>query len=81
MSAARRSWYNQHEAWVLHTDHWVEISRILRGNAVRELTKDKFDQLYPPLCGAMMQLTWRERAALLASPKRSADLCERWDFR
>jgi hypothetical protein len=47
MSAARRSCYNEHEAWVLPADHWVVISRILRGNAVRELTKDKFDQLYP----------------------------------
>jgi hypothetical protein len=32
---------------VLHTDHWVEISRILHGNAVRELIKDKFGSALP----------------------------------
>lgn len=39
--------YDDREAWVLHKAGWVEINRISHGNAVRELTKDQFDQLYP----------------------------------
>ena len=43
--------YNANEAWVLY-DKWVEINNRSHSNAVRELTKAEFDQLYqdvPPL--------------------------------
>jgi hypothetical protein len=39
--------YNEHEAWVLHTDHWVESNHISHGNAVRRISKALFDQFFP----------------------------------
>lgn len=38
--------YDQREAWVLHDD-WVPINHSSHGNAVRELTKQEFDQRFP----------------------------------
>jgi hypothetical protein len=38
--------YNASEAWVLH-DKWVKINSVSHNNAVRELTKQEFDQLFP----------------------------------
>jgi hypothetical protein len=38
--------YDEREAWVLH-DGWVPINHSSHGNAVSELTKQEFDQLFP----------------------------------
>ncbi len=39
--------FDDGEAWVLHRTGWVEINRISQGNAVRELTKQQFDKIFP----------------------------------
>lgn len=38
--------YDAREAWVLHDD-WVPINHASHGNAVSELSKAEFDQLFP----------------------------------
>ena len=38
--------YDEREAWVLHDD-WVPINHASHGNAVRELSKQEFDQAFP----------------------------------
>jgi hypothetical protein len=41
--------YDEHEAWVPHTDRWVEINRISHRNAVRRISKALFDQFFPDI--------------------------------
>lgn len=38
--------YTEREAWVLHDD-WAQLNSSSVNNAVRELTKEEFDQLFP----------------------------------
>jgi hypothetical protein len=39
--------YTAKEGWVLHTERWVQLNSVSVNNAVRELTKAEFDQLFP----------------------------------
>jgi hypothetical protein len=39
--------FDEIEAWVLHTDHWVPINHASHNNAVRKIGKALFDQFFP----------------------------------
>jgi hypothetical protein len=39
--------FDELEAWVLHTDHWVQINHASHNNAVRKISKALFDQFFP----------------------------------
>ena len=39
--------YDEREAWVLHHDGWVPINHASHANAVSELSKAEFEQLFP----------------------------------
>jgi len=39
--------YTESEAWVLHTEQWVQLNSVSVNNAVSELTKAEFDELFP----------------------------------
>jgi uncharacterized protein YfaT (DUF1175 family) len=44
--------YTASEAWVLHTEQWVQLNSVSINNAVSELTKTEFEKLFsdaPPL--------------------------------
>jgi hypothetical protein len=41
--------YDDDEAWVLQDDGWVQINQASHGNAVRPLSKEDYDDLFPDL--------------------------------